>query len=365
MTAWLRQRRLSDTLNPVENSFGVVRLLAAVAVVLSHNVWVHSGKDVNDIVYHVSGLPLGKHAVHVFFVLSGLLVSLSLARSAGVVDYLRSRLLRIFPGFAACVMLTALVLGPAVSVLPLSEYFSSAQPLVHVVKTLSLVTAQERLPGVFVSNPFALEVNLSLWTIKYEVFCYLLLAGVSVIGFAASRARATLVFGGFVAFIIATYFFPDLVVKDSMLDSIRRFIMCFSLGALAFAHRDRIVLSPQLLLLGAAVACLAYGTRLAQPALVLVTAYSTLVLAAQSFGAFSRWTERTDLSYGIYLWGWPVAQVIMMTWPAATIWQLQISSLVMAALIAYVSWSFVERPALDLRRKFASRGVFGKIAHAT
>lgn len=351
MSAWLGGERLSSILPPDRNSFGVIRLLAALAVLLSHNYAVHSGNFNLEPVQAWTGFSLGKHAVHVFFVLSGLLVSLSLHRSASVLNYLRSRMLRIYPGFLVCVLLCALVLGPAISSVSFNAYWRSAQLPTYLGETLGLISASARLPGVFASNPYAGEVNLSLWTIKYEVLCYLLLAAGSAVGLLATRRRSTLVLGGLLLLASASYLVPGLINDEGLLESLRRFFICFGLGALAFVHRDELVLSGRVLLVLVLLLVFAHNTALAVPLLLLATAYATIFAASFRAGGLSRWTERADYSYGIYLYGWPCGQVVMLAWPQASLWELQILSLAAAVPLAAASWHLVERPALHMRQR--------------
>lgn len=365
MQAPSRGRRLSEVLSPDANSFGVVRLLAATAVLVSHNFAIWAGDMYADPVHTWTGFSLGKHAVHVFFVLSGLLVTMSLARSASIFDYAQSRFLRIYPGFAACVLFTVLVVGPIVTTLPIHSYLLSPQLIRYVVETLGLVTAKTALPGVFAWNPMAGEVNLSLWTLKHEVFCYALLASLAVVGLLSTRKRSAVVLGGLCLLLAATYANDEWIVAESLADSLRRFIMCFSLGSLAYTFREEIRLSPLLLAAGCLVGSLTVGTILVVPATLLLTAYATLLLAGQRFGRLSSWTEKHDLSFGVYLYGWPAAQTVLVFWPQTGIWQLHFATLAASLVLAAMSWRLVEQPALLLRKRRANRQAVALARSAT
>lgn len=87
---------LAALLTPDRNSFGMVRLILALSVLVSHTVWLATGRHELEPVYGWSGYTLGQHAVQVFFFLSGILVAQSLARSGSVRDYAFARILRIF-----------------------------------------------------------------------------------------------------------------------------------------------------------------------------------------------------------------------------------------------------------------------------
>jgi peptidoglycan/LPS O-acetylase OafA/YrhL len=65
----------------------------------------------------------------------------------------------------------------------------------------------------------------------------------------------------------------------------------------------------------------------------------------------SKVANKTDLSYGIYLYAWPIASLIAWKFRHINPWLLSISTLVCSALIAYLSWTFVEKPCLGLIRR--------------
>lgn len=347
----MRVRRLADILAADRNGFALIRLGAAVAVLVSHNIGIFAGDTKADPLFALTGFTLGQHAVHVFFILSGVLVSLSLSRSAGLKDYMLARLLRIYPGFAACVLLTALVLGPMVSAKPVAAYFSDSSVVRYIALTLGLVTAREPLPSVFTTNPFAGEVNLSLWTLKYEMLCYVALAALAGTGLLHHRRRWSTTLAFIVGALTATYALPDLVAEASMAENLRRFGLCFSLGALAFARRETLVLAPAMLPVLAVALLASHGSRVGEPVLIVVMAYTTLVLASVTTGPMSRWASRQDLSYGVYLYGWPVAQTILLAAPSISLWALQSVSLMLVVPMAVMSWTFIEKPSLALRSR--------------
>ena len=177
-----RPVRLGDIMRPEHNSFGVIRLAMALAVLVSHSYFFVTGQGSAEPLHSWTGHSLGEHAVQVFFFLSGILVTESLLRSRGVVDFATSRVLRIFPGLIACIVLTAFLLGPLVSAKPLIAYFTDGALPVYVVKTALLITGAAPLPGVFETLPAANLFNMSLWTLKYEVICYIGLALLGVTG---------------------------------------------------------------------------------------------------------------------------------------------------------------------------------------
>ncbi|MBI5321751.1 acyltransferase family protein, partial [Bradyrhizobium sp.] len=165
-------RRVGHILEPDRNNFNLMRLLAASAVVVSHALFLHSGLKADEILSGVTFYNLGDHAVNVFFVLSGLTVAASLARSASTTQFIVARGLRIFPALAVCALLLILV-GAIVTICTPAQFLSDTRVWRYGLKTLLLGSASAGLPGVFGENPHPFTMNASIWTLKFEVTCYL------------------------------------------------------------------------------------------------------------------------------------------------------------------------------------------------
>ena len=333
---------------PGTNSFSLLRLAAAAAVVVSHNFGILTGDLKTDPVDAWTGFTLGKHAVHVFFVLSGLLITMSLVRRANLVDYARARALRIGPGLLVCVLVTTFVLGPLVTVLPLAAYLSHAETAAYLVKSLALVTGKAPLPGVFASAPIPGEVNLSLWTLKYEVVCYVLLALAAALGaLRLGYLRPALL--GLLLVIAGSYLWPHAIVVDTPLDNARRFLFCFSLGALAYLERERLRYGLTICVAALLATLALFGTRFGVPVMLVATALVVITLGTRRYGAVSQLTDRYDLSYGVYVYGWPVGQTVLLLAPAIGLLAFQATTLGLSLLLGLASWVLVERPALQLK----------------
>ena len=164
--------RLADIMAPERNSFGLIRLAMAITVLFSHSYLFLAGTSRAEPLAGWTGHSLGEHGVQVFFFLSGILIAQSFEASRSLLEFAVARVLRILPALAVCVLATAFVLGPLVSTLPVRDYLGDPLLARYIVKTVLLVTGAAPLPGVFGDLPLAGDVNLSVWTLKYEVLCY-------------------------------------------------------------------------------------------------------------------------------------------------------------------------------------------------
>ncbi len=341
--------RLGTILEPSRNSFSFLRLVMASLVLISHTYLFTFGTSSLEPLTAWTGHSLGEHAVQVFFFLSGLMVAQSFERSRGIADFASARVLRIFPALFVCVLLTALALGPIVSRVSLSEYLSSAALPLYVLKTLSLSTGSAPLPGVFETLPLPNLVNMSLWTLKYEVLCYAGLAAAGAAGLFNARWRwpAAALMAVFIATIYAINPKPSETFNG--FDNLRYFSVFFGTGVLAYLARDRLIIMAWALLPLFALFAATLGTDYSEPATALLLGYGTLWAATKTYGPFRAFCNRFDLSFGVYIYAGPIQQALIQSIPGAQ--PVAIILLTFAAVLplGFLSWVLIEKPALGLR----------------
>jgi peptidoglycan/LPS O-acetylase OafA/YrhL len=354
--------RVATILKPDSNSFGVVRLALALAVLVSHSFWYTSGSSQQEPLYALTGFTLGEHAVQVFFILSGILVAQSFARSNSVVQFVIARFLRIVPGLVMCVVATSLVIGLLMTTRSPQAFLQDPQLWFYQLKTSLLITAALPLPGVFETNPVAQLFNGSLWTLKYEVVCYAYLCLLGALNlFHPGLRRTSIVL--IALFISACAWMlppPDVVCTHSAAcvrafnpaQNAAMFAMTFFTGVLVYFLRDKLVVRWSAVVLLIVVAAVAIGTRWQNLTTALLLAYATLAFARVSFGKLTTWTRKNDLSFGLYIYAAPIQQAIVHTVPGIDPIVLSLAALCVALPCALVSWKLIEHPALRLKAKF-------------
>jgi len=342
---------------PFDN-VGAIRLALALAVVVSHAFSVGSGSVANEPLVKATGFTLGEHAVNGFFALSGLLVTLSFARS-GVANYVIARLLRIAPGLVAATLLVALVLGPVLTTLPLADYFGQGGVGRFITATLTSFKSSGSLPGVFADNPFPFPLA-TVWTLKYETICY---AAVLLLGIAgAIRYRVValgLVAGFFTATVSLDVLHPD---APQGMQTALRLPLIFATGAALYLYRDITPLSAPILAALALVTWLAAGTGAYKALLFVTTAYAVIWLSFAPGFSHPILTPKWDLSYGIYLYGWPVQQTVYSLYPSVPVAVQLAVSIALSVSLAALSWLFIEKPALTLKARLRARQVKSAVA---
>jgi peptidoglycan/LPS O-acetylase OafA/YrhL len=347
------------------NAFDFLRIAAASAVLFSHSYVMYGLAEPRPI----AGYKLGTIGLFVFFAISGFLVCRSWIGDPHPMRFALKRGLRIFPGLLVVVLLTALVLGSLVTTLPLGEYLLSPKTWLYVASNITAVAGETTLPGVFETNPHPVVVNGSLWTLRYELLMYAVLAFVGVT-LRGSRLKAACLI---VTFALATAYcgiglyglnhltlpLPVLWRIGLAFDivDIARLGVFFFASSLLALYQDKIRLSWP-------VALLLFGCSIVLPnelaaTLVLWAAipYSVLVAAYRLPKWFKEYGKWGDISYGVYVYSFPVQQAVsFVAFQAGTGWfsALAASSLI-TVFLAYISWHYVEQPALALKSVLVRR----------
>ncbi|MDX2022376.1 MAG: acyltransferase [Deltaproteobacteria bacterium] len=346
---WLRPARtLGEAYAARDDNFLLLRLLAALMVMWSHS-YVLSGSGGNDWIARLHLGPkvtAGSLAVDLFFLTSGLLVTGSYVERPAFWRFVRSRLLRIIPALVVCVGLCALVLGPLASELPVAAYFRSWRTFRYIGINLSFRPGlQWGLPGVFGRNPYPGVVNGSLWSLPGEVAMYVAVAVLGVTRVLSRRWLGTAVILG----LVLLGWFAPVAVPFVPGPWLLRPCGFFAVGALCFLNRTAIPLRTDALLLLWLTAVFSLGRPWLGLIFPLVCVYTWFWFAYQPhLPAIPRgW----DLSYGVYLWGFPTQQ-LMAQWQggATTAGTNAIPAILLAFAAAAASWRFVEKPCLRFKR---------------
>lgn len=328
------------------NNFDFLRFIAASAVVVGHCYWL-SGRGADEPVRLFTGsMDTADIAVNLFFVMSGFLIAASWINSRSTLDFAAKRALRIFPALTVSVLLTTLIVGPLATELPLREYLSRDQTI-RYLSNIALVT-QFHLPSVFTANPFPDTVNGSVWTLPYEVMMYsalLILGALRVFG----RTAVMLIPLGLV--LIHFHIAPVLEIESDMLRKTTRLGMFFFSGAALYMFRDRLPWNWKVALGMLAVTLLSARTEWWLYFHVLTLPYLTIYVAHLSIPSLSRFGRHGDFSYGIYIFSFPLQQLLM-HWFGTQISFLTFVAVSLAGSIALavLSWHLIESPALRLKR---------------
>lgn len=346
-------KTIADIANAGNNSFGLVRLVAAIAVVVSHAFVITGGAVTLQPLEALTGYPLGAHAVHVFFTVSGLLVAASFDRRPSIIAFGAARFFRIYPGLIAATVVVFCALALFVSNAPFSDIIRGSATG-YFAKILIALAGSSSIPGVFEGMPHE-GVNVPLWTLKYEVLCYIAL-GVGMAFLARYPILRPLTLCWIVIGVSSVWLLQGKAYNDAgFFDHVARFSFAFWCGVAAWHLRQSIPVN--LLMLAVLLAITAGSIALKLPvlphSLMLFSGYVALVVGQYRYGVLSTFTDKHDLSYGTYIYGWPVQQTLVWAGLAVTPLSNSLAALLIVLPLAFVSWILIEKPALRMKDRFA------------
>ena len=340
------------------NSFDLIRLLAALAVLFSHAFALYGLPEPG-----VLGLKLGTLAVVAFFGMSGYLVTQSWERDPRAGSFAAKRGLRIMPGLIAAVLFTALVAGALATRLPLTAYVRHPETWQYIGSNLLMGSERFNLPGVFEDLPLH-SPNGSLWTLRYEVLMYAVLMAVGLLARRLSWAIVACFLACLATACWVTAFNPGrihvplpgvwkigLYFEVALLATLG---MSFFAGALLYLQRGTLGLSLPIagLLLGV--------TGFIPPpwqALIthLVVPYAALTLAMQLPARYTS-LRGVDVSYGVYVYAFPVQQLMSgyCLDRGLGVWVAMAGAAAITLVLAAASWHLIEKPALGLKGRFSA-----------
>lgn len=332
------------------NNIDALRLILAILVLFSHCYPLATGHERDEplAVFSCGQLTLGGLAVDCFFVLSGYLVTQSWRRSRSSGEYLAKRVRRIYPGYMVAVACCVWVVVPLASPAGAAVFSWEA---VRDNGWRFLTLRGFRTPDAFVTNPTPLAVNGSLWSIPYEFWCYI---GVIALGLSGLLCRRRAVLALLVA-AVAVHFVVEwrgLTPGGKFLGVIfgypkfwARLLPCFLAGAVLHLYADRV--RPDWRLAVIAAVGLAVAARLPHGLVFAVPTAAAYLLVYAAFTtdvAWHRASEWGDFSYGIYLYAFPIQQLIVSALGRpATPLELFALSLLPTLAAGVVSWHLVER----------------------
>lgn len=331
---------LSDRSDGRDNNLNLIRAIAATAVLISHAYPLTLGMDTLQPFTETMGFSLGTMAVYVFFAVSGFLISMSFMRTSSWLSFLVARVLRLWPGLFVSLVFIAFVLAPLVSDLGARAYLSEPAAWTYVPKNMTLGYLQYRLPGVFPTVG-------SIWTLVYEVICYMGVFALGVIGVLKSRFLMVLAFPVYAAF----WIYVETQGAIYQVSALQDLSLPFVVGMYFYQFRDRLQLSFAILVLLAGLSVILSKTLAYEPLLVLTLAYATFWAAYIPGGFIRRYNAIGDYSYGIYIYAFPLQGLAIWAFGADTPVMNMIVSFPITLIFAIASWHFVEKPAMEMKPK--------------
>jgi peptidoglycan/LPS O-acetylase OafA/YrhL len=347
-----------------KNNFGILRLVLASCVIIGHapeQIDGNRSREPLTVIFHT--VSLGGLAVTGFFLLSGFLITKSAENAPSISNYLSNRLRRIVPGYLVAYALCVFALAPLVG----------GTPFFHLKKIATnslLLQPPPNIPGALAGLPIP-ALNGAMWSIAYEFRCYLLIGALSVTGLISKRwtilatTIMSLVASVAVSFVtISAHIdkeFRNLWWLFGLPSQTINLTAIFLVGACFYLFRDKIsnILNWKLAVASAAV--LLIGLNFIHIASISAAVFGGILIfwiaLESNLGILQQINDKWDISYGTYLYGWPVAITILYYSRNITPLLLSTTTLPIALTFGALSWFLIEKPAKSaFRTRFMGAG---------
>ncbi|WP_375488800.1 acyltransferase family protein [uncultured Mycobacterium sp.] len=343
--------KLGEVFDPRNNALNAFRLALAAEVILWHSFYLTGHMPpvaVRQLLFSIG--------VDGFFAISGFLIAASWLSHPRVRDYLLARALRILPGLYVCLVVTAFVIAPIGVVIQggsAAKLLQSTGPIQYVLENSAVAYVRPDIGGTPRGIPVPGFWDDSLWSLIYEVMCYLAVAGLGVVGLARRRwlPALALLLAMFGAMALPPRVIPGPATIPQL--AVRCAIM-FAAGALLYHLRD--VIPARWSLVAVSVVIVLAAGLLPDYRVVAAVPLAYAVIVSGALIHNRRLRLRTDLSYGVYIYGFPVQQLLIICGliklnPLVFFVPSTIATLPLAAL----SWFMVEKRAMSLKARLKRR----------
>jgi len=331
------------------NNFNFLRILFAIFVVITHSYNIAG--DLQD--DYLTRLTFGQFSFSFiglsgFFIISGYLVFQSLSRSKNLFSYFKKRMLRIFPALFAVLLLTVL-LGYFVYEADFHSYITNSSVWTYLPRNFFL-RSQDIIRGIFTKNPYGPAINGSLWSIQYEFSFYIAL---SALFFFERRTQVILTLLVLILLLIGRLFwYPELSAIKFILEArlVLEYGPFFAFGSLlAILQIESITWRRSLLVLLIFFLLISVFTQVFDQARFFILPPIVILAGLESIPFINKLvTKLGDVSYGIYIYAFPVQQTLMYYFRFNTM-ELIASSIIISFMLGYFSWHCIEKHALRLK----------------
>jgi peptidoglycan/LPS O-acetylase OafA/YrhL len=297
-----------------------------------------------------------------FFAISGFLITASWLSNPRLREYLTARALRILPGFYVCLIVTAFAFAPvsvAIQGGSATNLLFSAAPFEYVLDNAAVLWLKFDVGGTPFDIPNAGIWNASLWSLFWEVMCYLIVALIGIAGLANRRwvSPSILALAAFGALLMPPITFPEVFnrpagnVATAIVFLACRAAIMFAAGSLLYQWRD--VIPARWSLVAVSVVIVLLAGQLPDYRVVAAVPLAYAVVVSGSLIHSKRLRLRSDLSYGMYIYAYPTQQLLVVCGLLSlNPWVFCCTVAIGTLPLAAASWFLVEKPARSLTSRF-------------
>lgn len=337
-----------------QNNFHFLRFIFALLVVISHSYALSGGDISTQWIYEVTDgkVVYASIGLNGFFVISGYFIYQSLQRSKSLLEYYWKRILRVFP--ALFVVLTlSVILSPFVynSEIP---FYRNIEVYTYVPRNLLLYPDQPKIEGIFADNPYK-AINGSLWTIRYEFTCYIILSVLFLIKSNKLWSKL-LLFCASSSMYIGYVFFVNELGNLSMFNLIGFEVLqlgtFFVVGSFLASLNIEKLFSKWMVFMTLGILMLSVIFDFYNEVKHLIFSLFVLSLGFTTINFMAKFAKYGDMSYGVYIYSFPIQQTLVYFFDLGT-YALMFNSVIFSIVMGYLSWHTIEKQALKRKKKIS------------
>ena len=332
------ERKLIDTVGTKSENLHLMRFIAALMVIIFHSFFISTGSETGEWFRTITNnqITMGEFAVSIFFLCGGYLIAMSVEKNQTAKNYFSARIKRLFPSLIFVTVVTMLF----------CSFISTWKPVGYVISAdtwkylLNAVLIRvHRLPGVFESHADAV-VNGSLWTLPVEFACYVLCFIAYKLAFLNKKrfplSIPLVVIGTFVAWKLGA-------IRPSFREIISP-VLLFYIGMGYWVYRESILLNVRYFVISIGAFVLLFILGQGQIAMLFAFPYMMMYLWFGLKQCSPKLGRLGNYSYGIYLWGFTVQQVVVHFWPGNTMPPMLnvLFSIPISIILGWLTYEIVE-----------------------
>jgi len=352
------ENTLIENLRRHSNSLGFLRLFFAGLVIISHTSEMKYGNDSREFLANITAsINFGELAVDCFFAISGYLITASFLSDPDWRSFSLKRIARIYPAFIVASIFCLFIVAPLAG----GDIIRQLIPLHSLFNALtSIVILQPPVVTTAFHNSLLPSLDGSMWTISYEFRCYILIL---ILGYLGLLRKRWIMLGLTVAMAVLYVGIPATIMQnmdrmaqpfleDGEVIGTLSLTPIFMTGAMFYLFRNEIRYSYKIMALSTVFLCISlHWHRLGNMGIGTFGAYIVFFIAFRGrSGWISRINSKNDISYGVYLYAWPIGKLLIWYYPTIPVALSAILTFLLSCILGWISWLLVEKPAMRLIR---------------
>jgi peptidoglycan/LPS O-acetylase OafA/YrhL len=336
-----------------KNNYNLIRFILAICVIFCHNIELLDGNRNNEIftVFFKTNLSLGSFAVNLFFLISGYLIVKSWDKNENAWSFLSNRILRIYPGFIVASIISCFVIGALADNTHYFEQFKYKYFIFNLLVLKIPIT-----PKIFKASHYP-YINGAMWTINNEFICYLLVLVLGILSFVKNKIGWIVFFTTFFSAIFLVNLFHVKIINNFLSNYFVadffdvKLIFSFFIGGTYYLFGKNFLNRKSIFIVSTVLMFIfLFKNLFIDYTIPLFVGYIVLSIAESTIPLLSEFNTLPDISYGVYLYGWPITKFLIYSQPKINYWLLNVESLILAILLGLFSWYLVEKPFIRLKK---------------